>query len=62
MLKQKTTLEIAKEEKIYQFICDPYSNVGEIYDVLTQMKSYVYNIIREEEEKIQKSEKSLTQE
>jgi hypothetical protein len=51
MIKQKTTLEIEKEKRRYTFECEPDSPLGEIYDVLTQMKAYVTQTILDLEAK-----------
>jgi hypothetical protein len=57
MLKQKTILEIVKDEKTFQFHCDPDSKLGEIYDVLHAMKDYVVKRILEAEEQQKPKEK-----
>lgn len=41
MLLQKTFLEVKKLEKIYHLICDPTSSLGELHDVLAEMKDYI---------------------
>lgn len=58
MLKNKTTLEIKKEERIYQFIIEPTSPLGEIFDVLCQMKAYVLQVIQETEKNQEKKEET----
>lgn len=47
MLKQKTVFEVIGERKTYRFECDPDSPLGEIHDVLCQMKHYVVNRIND---------------
>ncbi len=56
MIKQKTVLEIEVNERTYSFECDPSSPLGEIFDVLTQMKAFVVQKINESE--VVKEEKS----
>ncbi len=41
MLKQKTLLEVKIDDKLYQFYCDPDSQLGQLHDALAQMKQYV---------------------
>ena len=47
MINNKTTLEIKIEERIYQFLCDSNCSLGEVYDVLSRMKNFVYQRIKE---------------
>ncbi len=48
MIKQKTILEVAKSERVYQLEVQPDSPLGEIYDVLNQMRQYVVSRIEAE--------------
>lgn len=41
MLKNNTILEIKMNERNYQFQCSPDSPLGEIHDVLHQMKAFI---------------------
>lgn len=41
MLSAKTTLTIKLGERTYEFHCDPLSPLGELHDVLCQMKSFI---------------------
>lgn len=52
MLSQKSFIELKKGERLYQLILDPSSPLGEVYDVLSEMKAYVFQRI-EEVEKLQ---------
>jgi hypothetical protein len=54
MIKQKTFLEVVRGTKTYQLICECDSQLGELHDVLSEMKGYVIqriNEIREQEAK-----------
>lgn len=41
MLKNKTILEVKMGERIYSLECAPESPLGELHDVLCNMKGYV---------------------
>lgn len=47
MLKQRSILEVVKGEKVYQLHCDQDSKLGELHDVLSEMKDYVVKRITE---------------
>lgn len=49
MIKNKVAIEIEKSEKLYQFLCEAASTAGEIYDVLTEMRGKIINIIQEQQ-------------
>lgn len=55
MIKNKIAFEIKKEERLYNFYCDPESPLGEIFDVLSSMRSMVFEKLKEVEK--QNSEK-----
>lgn len=61
MIKNKTVMEIKKDERIYQFIIESTSPLGEIFDVLTQMKSYVLKAIQDAEKSQEKQEESQSE-
>ncbi len=50
MMKQRISLEISKNEKTYQFILAPDSALGECFDVLTELRHYIYERIKAEQE------------
>lgn len=41
MLKQKSILEVKIADRNYEFQCDGSAPLGEIHDVLCQMKQYI---------------------
>lgn len=47
MIKNQTILEVKKDDKIHQFICDPNSTLGEIHDALHQMLAYIIQRMQE---------------
>lgn len=47
MLKHYVCLEVKKNERIYRLSCDNESPLGETYDVLTEMMSYVSEKMKE---------------
>ncbi len=59
MQKNKVTLEVEKNSHIYMFQCDPDSPLGEIYDVLSEIRSHIVHRMNEQEaaEKAQKEPK-----
>ena len=47
MIKQKIVIEVKRDERIYQLQLPDGSPLGEIYDVLFQMRSFVIDKINE---------------
>jgi hypothetical protein len=47
MQKTKAILEITKNEKIFQFQCEINSTLGECFDVLTEMKNFIIDKMKE---------------
>lgn len=50
MLNQKITIEVAKNEKLYVLSLPHLATYGEVYDVLTEMKSFIVAQINKEHE------------
>ena len=48
MIKQKTVIEVIKDERVYQLSVSPESPLGEVYDVLNQMRNYIIDRIEKE--------------
>ena len=51
MIKQRTILETKRGERIYQCSMEPDSTLGEIYDVLSEMRALILHRIIEEDNK-----------
>ena len=47
MLKNQVSLEVKKDERLYQLLCASDSPLGELYDSLNQMRSFVIEKILE---------------
>lgn len=47
MISNKSQLEIKKGERLYHLICDPLSPLGELHDVLIEMRNHVIEIMSE---------------
>ena len=47
MIKTLTVIEVEKNERTYQLIVSPDSPLGEIFDVLTEMRALVVQKIEE---------------
>ncbi len=47
MIKNKTILEIVKNEKTFQLSLDPNASLGEIFDALCEMRQFVVDKINE---------------
>ena len=62
MIKQKTMLEVIKDERSYELHLSDTAPLGEIYDVLNQMRNYIIQRI-EQENKAQEeaAEKALAE-
>ena len=40
-LNNKTVLQVTKNERVYSLECDANSSLGELHDVLVEMRGYV---------------------
>lgn len=49
MVKNKIVLEVRKDERLYELVCDNNSPLGELYDSLSQMLNFVIEKIKETE-------------
>lgn len=49
MYKQQGILEVKKNERLYQMQLAPESPLGEVFDVLSEMRGFVVNKIMEEQ-------------
>lgn len=57
MLNNISKLEIKINERVYQFICDMDSPLGEVHDALSGMKAFVIQKMQEIEKKPEIEEK-----
>ena len=51
MLNQKISLEITKNDKLHQYILPPDSGLGDCFEVLTQLRQFIFEKIQEEMKK-----------
>ena len=51
MIKSQTMFEVIKGERRYEFFCSSESPLGEIYDVLGEMQTFIVNHMKQLEEK-----------
>lgn len=51
IVKSKHTMEVKIGERSYQMMCDSESPLGELYDALYQMQSFVVAKINESQKK-----------
>ena len=58
-LETQAVILVEKEDRRYTFGCAHNSNLGEIYDVLQEMKYYVYQKIKEIESENEKKVESI---
>lgn len=56
MLKQSVKLEVVKGERVYQLCLPIDSPLGEVYDVLYEMRSFVIGKINESQKADEKKE------
>lgn len=59
-LKNKVVLEVEADNRLYFLDCASDSPLGEIYDVLSVMRSYVIDRMVTEQEQTQRKEKEET--
>ena len=57
MFKQKMVMEVKGREELYRLEVAPQSSLGELYDALSTMQSYVLEKMKEQDEKKKKEEK-----
>lgn len=57
MIKQQIKLEVKAGERVYELACSPDSPLGELYDAISAMKSYVVQRINEQLEEEKPKEK-----
>lgn len=50
MIKNKVALEVKVGERVYAFICDNDSPLGELFDAVCQLRGLVIARIKEQEE------------
>lgn len=58
-LNNKTVLEVKKDERIYTLECDANSSLGELHDVLVEMRGYVIQRAQDAQEQEKPAEKSV---
>ena len=51
MIKNLTALEVKIGERIYKLLCEADSPLGEVHDVLMQMKAHVIKVMSDIQEK-----------
>jgi hypothetical protein len=56
MIKNLSALEVKIGERVYKLICEVDSPLGEVHDVISQMKNYVIQRINESHKAEQPSE------
>lgn len=57
MLKNKTVLEVKIGERLYELSLDASSPIGEVFDALSQMQSFVVQKINESQPKKEEESK-----
>jgi hypothetical protein len=65
MIKQKTFLEVIRGTKTYHLICESDAQLGELHDVLSEMKGYVMqrmNDIMKQETQVHPTTPEVTEE
>lgn len=50
MINNITKLEIKIEERVYQFLCEVDSPIGQVHDALSAMKGFVIQRMKEAEQ------------
>ena len=61
-MKTKTVLEIEKENRSYHFICENTSPLGEVYDVLFEMRQDILQRMQKVNEEEQKASRPVPNE
>lgn len=56
MIEQKTVLEVTHNERLYKLSVLPDSPLGDVYEVLNQMRNYIIDRIEKEQKKEQDAE------
>jgi hypothetical protein len=50
MISNKSQLEVKKNDRLYQLTCDPTSPLGELHDVLVEMRNHVIQVMIDRKE------------
>lgn len=58
MIKVQTVLEVKKNDRAYTLTLDPSSPLGEVHDVLQEMKHFVIGKMQEAEKPAQEEQPS----
>ena len=56
MIKNLASLEIKKGERLYRMLVENDSPLGEVFDVLSEMRSFVFERVKAVEEESKKKE------
>ena len=56
MIKNISALEVVKEDRVYRVYVENNSPLGEVFDALTQMRTYVFECIKAHEEESKKQD------
>lgn len=63
MIKQKTVLEVKRNERVYELECSANSPLGELFDVLMEMKGYcVERMVAAQKEEQENAQQVMCQE
>lgn len=62
MIKNKISLEVQQNEKIFEFQCPPNAVLGELFDVLSKMRDHVIHLISQHETQNQENAKEVLSE
>lgn len=57
MIKSKAALQYETKNRHFEFVCDGDAPLGEIYDALHVLRHHIFNLLEEEEKKIDKLHK-----
>jgi len=62
MFKNHTVAQETINDRIHRYECTPNTPLGEAYDFLTRMRSYIFNLMAEEQAKLDKKKAEEEQE
>jgi len=50
-IQTQAVVLVKKDDRTYSFVCANNSTLGEVYDVIQEMRSYIFERIKEVEQK-----------
>jgi hypothetical protein len=57
MISNRSQLEVKKGERLYHLNCDPTSPLGELHDVLVEMRNHIIQVMMDRKDQEEQANK-----